>query len=998
MLEFYIFIILIIIVILLSKGRAKDVTPQLRQRDKEWVRYILSYKKVVKSITEQKLIQKILDDISAKSIVSSNELSEILKEQEAGVAPIIQASSSDGNLLENTQPSSSVAFANTEGVATSQTNQLPAKQNVESKSPTDSTTILLYFGAFLFIASIGPFIAYQGTSGWARTLLVLIMSMCFYVFGQWIYKTKVKLKSVGLTFVGIGISLAPMVGLAAFNFVEGASASTVWFLTSLICLVLYAHALITIRKPLLNYIFIFTLLSVFESGVAIIQVPAYYFGWMMIAVGLLLQAIGTIKNIWPDFKDSTKEGSQIYVPLSMVVSLAVVNSQGIGQLGVTLLLGAIFYGLEAWRSKTDYEYRKVTVFVTQLSLIAGLSCLVQSLSNDIAVTGWSLVSLTLGQIIVIAKWRSNSEIIKNVASVMLFSLVVSIFMLAGNYKSMTIILAILTIESLYVWWWQKRDDAYVLALASWIILPNMFGLLAIKPHLPINSLISLNIMALVFQAVLFVFLVKPKPLVNDLATGRQPLLLQTIVVSFIACFANPVVALLSLTAISLILLILSILDSTKHNYWEVISGLVISLAVIRGWNDPALLTCIMVALAFNIMLALRFRSEANRWFSTFLWLLLPIGLGGLTTINIWSTTVYAWAYLVVMAGLVISRAIARGVAFASSNIPLTSYARTTSESYVFGYIIAGGLAFVISLFSSQSQFHTTLIAIILSLVIFGLAWVVEKDPDLITLQPLLFQVILLSAIRPANEGNSLIFFAIGSSAIATVCYLTALTVTDKTKLKYINKNQLKQTAIITSLVSPLLVLYAQDSNWTMPAGLAVTAVLLFNYWQNSKQSNKEIAVSILTIALMWYLAILGIDNIQVYTHIIAIMFAGFAYWRYTIKDIKQTDNYIYFALASSTIPLAIQAMGSNAGGLYGWWLLLEQVMFMIIGNLIHKKFVVMWGLYVAVGAVLFQLKDLGFLSMILLALFIISIAVYKIQKSDKSENQNPEPNNKDNNQ
>ena len=998
MLEFYIFIILIVIVILLSKGRAKDATPQLRQRDKDWVRYILSYKKIVKSITEQKLIQKMLDDITAKSIVSSNELNEILEEQEAGFVPIIQASQSDDWFLIDELPSSSAIPANAEGVATSKISQLPAEQITKPKNPTDSTTILLYFGAFLFIASIGPFIAYQGTNGWARTLLVLIMSMCFYAFGQWIYKTKAKLKSVGLTFVGIGISLAPMVGLAAFNFVEGASASAVWFLTSLICLALYAHALITIRKPLLNYIFIFTLLSVFESGVAIIQVPAYYFGWMMIAVGLLLQAIGTIKNIWPDFKDTTKEGSQIYVPLSMVVSLAVVNSQGIGQLGVTLLLGAVFYGLEAWRAKTDYEYRKVTIFVTQISLLAGLACLVQSLSNDIAVTGWALVGFTFGQIAIIAQWRNNSEIIKNVASVMLFSLIVSIFMLAGNYKSITIILSILVVESLYVWWWQKRDDAYVLGLASWIILPNILGLLAINPHLPINSLISINIMALVLQVIFFAFLVKPQLLISDLETGRQTILIQIILVSIIACFAKPVVALLTLSAISLVLLILSILDSAKHNYWEVTSGLVISLAVIRGWSDPSLLASIMVALAFNIMLALRFRSEANRWFSTILWLLLPIGLGGLTTNNIWSTEVYAWAYIVVMAGLVVSRAIARGVAFSSSKIPLASYARTSSESYVFGYIFAGGLAFTISLFSTQSHFHTTIISIILSLVIFGLAWVIEKDPDLISLQPLLFQVILLSALRPANEENTLIFFAIGSTAVAVVCYLTAHLIVDKTKQKYFNQDQVKQIAIITSLVSPLLVFYAQDSNWTMPAGLAVTAILLFDYWRNSKQSNKEIALSVLTLAFMWFLNILGVKNVQAYTHIIAIMFAGFAYWRYVIGDPKQTNTYIYYALASSTIPLAIQAMGSSAGGLYGWWLLLEQVMFMIIGNIIHKKFVVMWGLYVAVGAVLFQLKDLGFLSMILLALFMISIAVYKIQKSDKSDDQNPDSNKKDDNQ
>jgi len=48
---------------------------------------------------------------------------------------------------------------------------------------------------------------------------------------------------------------------------------------------------------------------------------------------------------------------------------------------------------------------------------------------------------------------------------------------------------------------------------------------------------------------------------------------------------------------------------------------------------------------------------------------------------------------------------------------------------------------------------------------------------------------------------------------------------------------------------------------------------------------------------------------------------------------------------------------------------------------ISKKIVTTWGLYAAVGAVLFQLRALGWAALSVLAIFLIGLAVYKIQKN-----------------
>lgn len=96
----------------------------------------------------------------------------------------------------------------------------------------------------------------------------------------------------------------------------------------------------------------------------------------------------------------------------------------------------------------------------------------------------------------------------------------------------------------------------------------------------------------------------------------------------------------------------------------------------------------------------------------------------------------------------------------------------------------------------------------------------------------------------------------------------------------------------------------------------------------------------------------------------------------------QSNQYVYLMLVTATLPLALQALQGQAGGLYGWWLLLEQIGFIIIGMGIGKKIVTKWGLYTAVGAVLFQLKDLGWAALTVLAIFLIGLAVYKIQKNN----------------
>jgi|GEM_PF-1185279 len=968
----------------------------LRQRNREWARFIFGYKLIAKNDIEKKLIDRMLNDIRNQGLVDADEV-DWLKARETSTPTKLQSTPSVA--LEKVLPTTGDNMSQAIHEQSKRIVVNKSERNQESNTKDwhlDNITLLLYFGAFLFVVSVGLFIALGGTSGWIRTLSVLFMALALYFSGQWIYKTKAALKPAGLTFAGIGIVITPLVGLAAHKYIGGTSPQVVWFATSILCMALYSHALVSLRKPLINYIFIFTLLSLFESGVAVINAPIYYFGWAMAAVGLLLQIISRWRDIWPDFQDASMSGSQLYIPLAAMVSLAVTPSQGFGQLGISLLLAALYYGLESYQPKRDQQ-RELNVLTSHVSLLSGLVSLFYGFYYDITATGIFLVALSVLHILVLLRCNKNSPIMQNIASIMLVSNLVGLVMLIKNPIAILVVLILLVMQSLFVWWQQGRTDAYVLAAFSWIALPWVFGKMVVEPTLTVNQMIIILISSFITHVTFYLVMARSRLFGSALETVRTTILINLVVVAIAIIFATAGIVILSLLATSTVLLALSWFDKDNENMWEIVSGIIISLSVARCWTDSLLLLSISVALAYNILLALRFRSEANRWISTGLWLILPIGLGGLTMPMRWSFTEYAWSYLVVMFGLIISRGFARGVFFSSDKVPLTSYMRTASVSYVFGYVVAACTAVIVSLSSQDSQLHTTAILGCVSLSVFVLAWVIEKEPQIIALQPIIWQLLLISGIRPGAMGLQITIFVLLSSILATSCYVIYRILTSNEKNDKLISKEFGLSAVFASIVAPATILYTDYLTWAMPVGLLVVGALLFDYWRYRPQSYKEISVGVMVLSFMWFLQYLGITNIQVYTHIVAFTFAGLGWWRHSVRDREVSDNYIYMALASATIPLVLQALSAVVGDIYGWWLLLEQVLFMLIGMAIGKRFVVMWGLYVAVGAVLYQLRGLGYVALAVLAIFVIGIAIYQLQKynkpngSDQEHSGTPEP-------
>ena len=76
--------------------------------------------------------------------------------------------------------------------------------------------------------------------------------------------------------------------------------------------------------------------------------------------------------------------------------------------------------------------------------------------------------------------------------------------------------------------------------------------------------------------------------------------------------------------------------------------------------------------------------------------------------------------------------------------------------------------------------------------------------------------------------------------------------------------------------------------------------------------------------------------------------------------------------------LILQTLGDvNDGRVYGIWLLLENILFFLIGITFRIQLITRWGLYVSVGVVLYELRDLGWAMLSILALVLIGVGAYR---------------------
>lgn len=862
----------------------------------------------------------------------------------------------------------------------------PASAPLQHKAYVDNTSLLLYFGAFLFIAAVGIFVGFAEVEGAAKTFSVGFVAAALYLFGFWLFNAKRKLRQVGEAFIGIGMTIVPFVGVTAYNYsADQANGAFIWMATSIVALLLYALTIIKLRTVFVSYLLVGSIVSLLLSFVGIVEGPVHYFIWAIAFTGIVLQLLSmTFKSV-PNLNEASHLSSQLFAPLAIIGSLIAINESGVAQVAVTTGLTALYYGLLAFSVP---GYKKTYLGVTHTLTLMTIVFAVYSIDSSLNDVGAALMAITVVHLVAVFSLRQLLRSSDTHLLIMLSAGALTPFFFANEPRIVAIAIAVFWLLSSSIAFVYKKLYAGMLAMFTWIGLSYVFGQLYLSSKLTVDVQAIVSVLWLLPLGGLLINKWRELPQ-SWKEAARDSISVGLLIALAVALFAEPYTLLLVAMMGYGTTLAIELLDD-ETSRWNVLQLLLPGVPVVYavfGLGTQSYFFTIATTLYLLIMIvtALRSASESARWLSTISWLLLPIALmtdevGIFSLSNPDGLLLYGLAIF----ALSVSRAIARGKIFLRATIPLAALARSTSSSYVTGMWVASFIVTILA-FNTDSYWLGMSALIALAMYLFGHYRYVEKSKFIDVFLPIILQIILLRLLEPyfaSGPNNEPIIYPLVSMGLGLVCYAFNYVIIreDDTKSRY-SQDDFLRVALVGMYIAPLSFLFTSNMSWAVPfSAIVASIVTLFNYL-HSKESTREWLGGLVLLSIFWLLGYQGIDDIQIYAHLTAALFALYAIIRNYLNDKSASDNYLLAMLLISTIPLALEAIsGSNRGEFLGLWLLFEQIGFMLLGISFGKPLLTKWGLYVGVAAVLYQLRDLGWAMLAVLSLFLIGVAVYRALK------------------
>lgn len=935
--------ILIIYLFVRNRRAGGSAAPEMPSidRDQKWHDYIASFKAVVTTKKEKQLLQALLD-----------------------------GKSSDQYGADDATTPGIVAMDTVEAVSVTD-EPIP-----EPKTPIDNTLLLLYFGAFLLVASVGLFVALGGLDGLVRTVIVAVTAAILYFGGLWLYERNQKLAAAGISFVGSGMIIAPLTGVAWYNLVSDMSGgAAIWLITSLVCIAMYAYAFQRIKSDFIAYLLIGSFVSSVESSVLTIGLPSYGYAWGLIVAGIALTLIARLRKQSAVLETSAVTSASLLVPLSVIGSVALFPNFGSIQLAVTLILAGIYYGLQSmWQPKEQLIYR----IAAQVSFVAAVANIVYASSQSLVSVGVSLTAIGIAYALMMAV--SSPQTVVSWGLTEIGTTILALAALSSLNQAWPFVAALGAgvLMAVVVWLKQKSDEGLQIAGALVLLLPFVIGQYALSYDLDSYEQLGLSAVSAVILFGLTVATIKSHNFKNYYSTATAllwaalgALLLPALLIG-VSSMAAVVAVIL---AISLIIYKLS-----RDINWLLGTSAIVFIPVAytvfdTGFDSTGFSIALLASLLWNVVVSLLTRQSFVRWLVVTSILLTPVAIGGGGLGFSWGASGYSIGYILAMAGSLLARAIARGKLLVSSKVPIASYYTEASQAYIFGYISAGIIGLLISLNTDNSQWLTTaLLGVIAAAVIFVSK--IERRPDVLAFLPVVLQAAIFSSIRPnIDEPLQMGITALIASSAAALGYFMAA----KSLL-------VRRVSLYTAYVGPSLVFFQSDPHIMFAASLFIAGLVTVHYNWPSNQQYRELSIGVCIAAIHWAIFLAGIQNIHVHSHLLALSLAAFAFWRYTLNDKPAYESYVKAIFLVVTVPLVLQSLGNEAGGYYGLILIAEQVLFMIAGVSLPRdangqRFLLRWGMWTALAAILFQLKGLGWAFLSLLAIIVIGVAVYRLQKN-----------------
>ncbi len=429
--------------------------------------------------------------------------------------------------------------------------------------PVDYGVPLLYLGAFLFITAATLFVTLSGVGGGAKVFLLAAVAAVFYASGQVLFRSSTRLKNAGSSFVAVAVLLTPLLGVAAYGYwLNQQYGLTVWLVTSLICLSLYAITWLTMKQQYIGYLMIGALVSLVESAVAQLGLPAQAFGWGLSLVAVFnlgLWSLGRSSEETKQLQAPLMITANVLLPVSILYSLALIGDKGFTQNAAILALASAFYatyGLLLGRGA-----RRVALWVSSqlLALLAaGVLTYGVTESRNAVLIYIVAASLLYNLIALISRFkRVAPSHYEGVFSISAVSLPIALLCLSPWPRFQLAFLIVAIVQQWLLWRASKSDGLVTIGVFYSFLLPASAILTLMKPTIDQSEVayVVAAVLYTVFASALYVLSTSAKGIEAKIVYRvSTPLFMAVSLVTALASGSTLIVAGVLLASVGLSLL------------------------------------------------------------------------------------------------------------------------------------------------------------------------------------------------------------------------------------------------------------------------------------------------------------------------------------------------------------------------------------------------------------------------------------------------------------
>lgn len=259
----------------------------------------------------------------------------------------------------------------------------------KAKRDQQNINITLYVASLLLVAAGALFV---GTSlpELLRFVGIWFITALFYVSGLIIHAKVPRLRAAATAFVGTGLALIPVTGLAMYNFALH-SGPAAWLVTSLLGTAVYAYTAVKLDNKVLAFLSLSFVVSTAWSGVSVLGGALVWYFTALIGVAILLTLAALLRPRWmpPLYVRPLMMLHPYVVPL---VGLAVTLTPHLlakGEYALVMLMCGSYFAVMGAIPRA--RYRVQHVYAARLALTLALTGLVWDISSDISTVLFAVV-------------------------------------------------------------------------------------------------------------------------------------------------------------------------------------------------------------------------------------------------------------------------------------------------------------------------------------------------------------------------------------------------------------------------------------------------------------------------------------------------------------------------------------------------------------------------------------------------------------------------------